>query len=88
MKSVFLESHNIKNLHFGFGQFNYHLIKALSKIETPEYEITLHGKDKNWLREQYGDAFLYKKSFSLRRYPFFRIRKKYIYGIALIRILK
>lgn len=77
MKSIFLESHNIKNLHFGFGQFNYHLIKALAKIETPEYQITLHGKDTQWLEEQYGTAFTYKKSYSLRRYPLFRIRKKY-----------
>ncbi len=77
MKSIFLESHNIKNLHFGFGQFNYHLINALAKISAPDYQITLHGKDTNWLQEQYGNAFQYKKSFSLRRYPLFRIRKKY-----------
>lgn len=77
MKSVFLESHNIKNLYFGFGQFNYHLIKALSKIEHPDYQITLHGKDTAWLREEFGNSFKYKKSISLRRYPLFRIRKKY-----------
>ena len=77
MQNVFLESHNIKNLNFGFGQFNYHLIKALSRIETPDYKITLHGKDTAWLRKEYGDAFNYKKSYSLRRYPLFRIRKKY-----------
>ena len=77
MKSIFLESHNIKNLNFGFGQFNFHLIKALEKIKTSEYQITLHGKDTSWLQEQYGAAFNYKKSFSLRRYPLFRIRKKY-----------
>ena len=77
MKSVFLESHNIKNLNFGFGQFNYHLIKALSKIELDNYYITLHGKDTSWLKQEYGDAFKYKRSYSMRRYPAFRIRKKY-----------
>lgn len=77
MKSVFLESHNIKNLYFGFGQFNYHLITALSKLEHPDYRITLHGKDTDWLRKEFGDAFDYKKSYSLRRYAPFRIRKKY-----------
>ncbi|EDM44715.1 Glycosyltransferase [unidentified eubacterium SCB49] len=77
MKSIFLESHNIKNLHFGFGQFNYHLIKALANIDTPDYQITLHGKNTDWLKKEYGNAFNYKKSFSLRRYPLFRIRKKY-----------
>jgi len=77
MKSVFLESHNIKNLNFGFGQFNYHLIKALSKLNLEDYNITLHGKDTAWLKQEYGDAFTYKQSYSMRRYPAFRIRKKY-----------
>jgi len=77
MKSVFLESHNIKNLNFGFGQFNYHLIKALSKLALEDYNITLHGKDTTWLKQEYRDAFSYKQSYSMRRYPPFRIRKKY-----------
>lgn len=77
MKTVFLESHNIKNLYFGFGQFNYHLIKALAKIEHPDYKIVLHGKNIDWLKKEFGASFDYKKSFSLRRYAPFRIRKKY-----------
>ena len=34
MKQVFLESHNLKNIFSGFGQFNYHLVKALAKQPT------------------------------------------------------
>lgn len=77
MRSVFLESHNIKNLNFGFGQFNYHLIKALSRLELEDYRITLHSKNLSWLKKEYGSNFDYKRSYSLRRYPAFRIRKKY-----------
>jgi len=42
MKQVFLESHNIKNRFFGFGQFNYFLIKALYKQADGEIKVTLH----------------------------------------------
>jgi len=45
MNHIFLESHNIKNLHFGFGQFNYHLIKGLYNAQVNDFKITLHAKD-------------------------------------------
>ncbi len=74
---IFLESHNIKNLNFGFGQFNYHLIKAMHELHVENIDITLHAKDINKLRTEFRDGFKYKKYNSLSRYPFFRIRKKY-----------
>lgn len=77
MKTVFLESHNIKNPYFGFGQFNFHLLKALSKIDRSDYEIVVHGKDISQLKNEFGNAFRYKKYYSLRRYKNFRTRKKY-----------
>ncbi|HTO35511.1 MAG TPA: glycosyltransferase family 1 protein [Flavobacterium sp.] len=77
MKNIFLESHNVDNLCFGFGQFNYHLIMALSEIETPEYKITLHAQNILPLKKEFGNKFNYKRYFSLRRYPLFRICKKY-----------
>lgn len=77
MKTVFLESHNIKNPYFGFGQFNWHLINALSKLDFPNYEITLHAKDIDKLKNEFGERFNYKKYRSLSRYKNFRIRKKY-----------
>ena len=77
MKNVFLESHNIKNLHFGFGQFNYHLIKGLYQAKIDDFRMTLHAKDLNTLKDEFGNYFDYKKYQSFRRYPFLRIRKKY-----------
>ena len=76
-KTIFLESHNIKNLHFGFGQFNYHLIKAIFKLDPSDLAFTLHTKDIDSLKKEFGTTFKYKKYNSLRRYPCFRIRKKY-----------
>jgi len=77
MKSIFLESHHIKNLFFGFGQFNYHLLKGLSQISDPAINMTVHGENPELLKKEFGESFSYKKYYSLRRYPLFRIRKKY-----------
>ena len=77
MKQIFLESHNIKNPYFGFGQFNYHLIKALYSINDPEFEFTLHAKDFSKLKDEFGSHFKYKKYKSITRYPLFRIAKRY-----------
>lgn len=77
MKQVFLESHNIKNLHFGFGQFSYHLIKGLYNANAKELKMTLHAKDLKALKNEFGDYFNYKSYQSFYRYPLFRIRKKY-----------
>ncbi|HNQ27825.1 MAG TPA: glycosyltransferase family 1 protein [Aquaticitalea sp.] len=77
MKNVFLESHNIKNQHFGFGQFNYHLIKSLRNANIGDFKMTLHAKDIDSLKKEFGDYFCYRKYRSYSRYPLFRIRKKY-----------
>lgn len=77
MKQVFLESHNIKNQHFGFGQFNYHLIKGLCNANIQDFKLTLHAKDIAPLKKEFGDYFQYKKYHSFRRYPIFQIREKY-----------
>lgn len=77
MKHIFLESHNIDNQNFGFGQFNFHLINSLSEIQSSEYKITLHTKKTKWLKSKFGDTFNYKKYYTFSRKPFFRIRKKY-----------
>ncbi len=77
MHNIFLESHNIKNQHFGFGQFNYHLIKGLYNANIEGFKITLHAKDTDALKNEFNTYFNYKKYFSLRRHNSFRIRKKY-----------
>ncbi len=77
MKSIFLESHHINNLYFGFGQFNYQLLKAYQDIDSKEFKFDIHGKDISFLKSEFGKSFGYKKYFSMRRYPTFRIRKKY-----------
>jgi len=77
MNHIFLESHNIKNLHFGFGQFNYHLIKGLYNAQVNDFKITLHAKDTKPLKLEFGNYFNYKKYYSLRRHQLFQIKKKY-----------
>ncbi len=77
MTNIFLESHNIKNLNFGFGQFNYHLIKSIYNADPKNFKITLHAKNISDLKNEFGDFFNYKKYYSFRRYPDLRIRKKY-----------
>ena len=62
MKQVFLESHNIKNQYFGFGQFNYHLIKGLYNANIDQFKITLHAKDLGPLKNEFGFYYNYKKS--------------------------
>jgi glycosyltransferase involved in cell wall biosynthesis len=76
-KRVFLEAHNIKNPYFGFGQFNYHLIKGLYNANIDDFKMVIHAKDITKLKEEFGDYFEYKKYYSHRRYPLFGIRKKY-----------
>ena len=77
MKKVFLESHNLKNKYSGFGQFNYHLIKALAKVPAKDFKITLHAKNIKELETEFGATFDYKKYRSVTRHKPFRIKKKY-----------
>lgn len=77
MKSIFLESHNLKNKFSGFGQFNYHLIKALSKQDLRGLQITLNVKKPAVWKKEFGSVFQYKKYQSITRHKPFRIKKKY-----------
>lgn len=77
IKRVFLEAHNIKNPYFGFGQFNYHLIKALYKANIEDFKIVLHVKDISKLKSEFGDYFDYKKYYGFRRYSLFSIRERF-----------
>ncbi len=77
MKQVFLESHNLKNRYSGFGQFNYHFIKALAALPQDDFEIVLNAKNISELKEEFGDTFKYRKYNSLTRHKPFRIKKKY-----------
>jgi len=76
-KTVFLESHNLKNRNGGLGVFNYELIKALSNQNLDNLSITLNNKDTASLKAEFGDQFSYKKYTSLQRHKLFRISKKY-----------
>ncbi|WP_431136679.1 glycosyltransferase family 4 protein [Psychroserpens mesophilus] len=81
MKEILLESHNIDNLFFGFGQFNHHLINAFSQhadlLKEEKLKLTLLSKNPSQLAAQFSNDFKYKKYHSLQRKPLFRIRKKY-----------
>lgn len=77
MQEIFLESHNIKNLHFGFGQFNFHLLKAIFNQNVKDIKFTIHADRSNPVLKEFEDFFKVKDYNSLSRYPLFRIRKKY-----------
>ncbi len=72
-----MESHNLKNRYSGFGQFNYHFIKALAALPQNDFEIVLNVKNISELKEEFGDTFKYRKYNSLTRHKPFRIKKKY-----------
>ena len=76
-KTVFLETHNIKNPTTGFGVFNYGLIKGISDLDTSNLEITVSAKDTEKLAQEFKKKFKYKKIFGFNRYKAFRIRKEY-----------
>ncbi|TYB79577.1 glycosyltransferase family 4 protein [Bizionia myxarmorum] len=81
MRTICLESHNIDNLFFGFGQFNYQLIKGFHKhselLKAMNVQITLISKHPEKLEEEFGRTFSYKKYNSLQRIKLFRIKEKY-----------
>jgi glycosyltransferase involved in cell wall biosynthesis len=77
MQHVFLESHNIKNPFFGFGQFNYHLINGIYQLAPEDFKMSLHVKDTEKWKANFGEYYKLKKYFSVRRYPQARLRKKY-----------
>jgi hypothetical protein len=52
MKTVFLESHNIKNRAGGLGTFNYELIKGLSQLDLSNNKIILNSKDIKMLNDE------------------------------------
>ena len=56
---VFLESHNMKNLNFGFGQFNYHLIKAINDLDPKNFEITIHANVTEKFKEDFDNKARY-----------------------------
>ena len=78
IKKIFLETHNIKKLHSGFGQFNFNLAKALSK-ETEflnEHEVIINCNNEVVKRE-IGKKISYNKYLPITRYPFFRIKRNF-----------
>lgn len=77
MPNIFLESHNIKNQFSGFGQFNYHLVKGLYNANVLDFKMTLHAKNTDILKKEFGDYFNYRTYNSLRRHKAFSIRKKF-----------
>lgn len=77
MKTVFLETHNIKNHYSGFGQFNAHLLRALKNINDPDIQFVIHDNKMQALKKEFGNFFKYKRYFGFRRYKWGYVRKKY-----------
>lgn len=76
-KTVFLETHNLKNKATGLGTFNYELIKGLNQLDFGNLELTLNVKDSEMLKAEFGEKFKYHKYTNLSRHALFRTRKKY-----------
>ena len=76
-KTVFLETHNLKNKATGLGTFNYELIKGLNQLEFGELELTLNVKEPKMLEAEFGEKFKYHKYTNLSRHALFRTRKSY-----------
>lgn len=77
-KKIFLETHNIRKLHTGFGQFNFNLAKALSN-ETEflhEHEVILNCNN-DIVKKALGTSVSYNTYLPITRYPFFRIKKNF-----------
>lgn len=75
--SIFLESHHLQNPFFGFGQFNYHLLKALKEQDISGLDITLNAANPEKWKKEFGTSYSYKKYRAFSRYPLARTRKKY-----------
>lgn len=75
--NVLLESHNIKNLYSGLGQFNYHLVKGLYNLDKDSPKFVLNVRDSAKLEAEFGDFFDFNKYRSISRYPLFRVRRKF-----------
>ena len=75
-KSVFIESHNLKNKATGLGTFNYELIKGFSQLEFSNLELILNAKNPTVLETEFGNKFTYHKYSDLSRLNLFRTRKK------------
>tara|TARA_Y100000766_G_C18913558_1_gene609672 strand:- start:634 stop:1692 length:1059 start_codon:yes stop_codon:yes gene_type:complete len=76
MKKIFLESHNISNLNYGLGQFNYHLLNAIFNINPKEFNFTVHSSKKSHYND-FKNFYSFKRYFGFRRYKPFRISSKY-----------
>jgi glycosyltransferase involved in cell wall biosynthesis len=76
-KTVFLETHNIKNRATGLGTFNYELIKGLSQLELNNLDLTLNAWNPESLENEFGDKFSYNKYTHFSRHAILRNRKKY-----------
>jgi glycosyltransferase involved in cell wall biosynthesis len=76
-KTVFLETHNIKNRATGLGTFNYELIKGLQQHSFDNLELHLNSDKPSLLRSEFGEKFEYHKYFGFHRYKNFRPLKKF-----------
>ena len=76
-KSVFLETHNLKNRATGFGTFNYELIKGYSEIYLENLDLILNYASPKELSNEFGSKFKYHKYQTITRYKYFRNRNNY-----------
>ena len=76
-KSVFLETHNLKNRATGLGTFNYELIKGFAQIDLQDFDLILNSKNPDELKSEFGSTFKYHQYKSVSRYKIFRNRANY-----------
>jgi glycosyltransferase involved in cell wall biosynthesis len=76
-KTVFLETHNIRNRATGLGTFNYELIKGLQQCSFDNLELHLNTNKPSLLRSEFGKKFEYHKYFGFHRYKNLRPFNKF-----------
>ena len=76
-RSIFLETHNLKNKSTGLGTFNFELIKGFAQLDFNDLELTLNSKNPSSLSAEFGNKFNYNKYYNLSRHALFRTRKKF-----------
>ncbi|HEX8270172.1 MAG TPA: glycosyltransferase family 1 protein [Flavobacterium sp.] len=77
MRTVILETHNLKNLTGGFGVFNYGLVKAFSKMDLGNLSMKLCIQKSPAIQAEFKKTFGYITVFGFNRYKWLRINAKY-----------
>ncbi len=76
MKEIFLESHNLRNLYSGLGQYNYFLINSLLQQNPSDIRFTVNVPKISQFKKVWKDSVRYHQYYGFSRYAAFRPKVK------------